>query len=97
VKMEISLQTLLLYLLRAEVIAFFLSPIVGGLLACRRTNGVRRAMTIAGVLLGALLFTYYISLRNPTKLTNIAAMDWLVAGFLGLFCFALVRAFGRLL
>ena len=91
------MDTVFLYLLRTEIVVLLIFPIVAGLVSRRKGLNLRRIMTIWGALTSAFFFTYYVSLGNPQRLSDIPIGDWFVAGLIGLFTLGFVSAFARLL
>ena len=86
----------LLYLLRLEILVVITWPIVYGLWSRRHGLNERRMILYLGALFATVMFTAYISFGQPSKLSDIPLIDWLVAGGISLLTFGFAYGFARL-
>ena len=82
-------------LINCEIAAFFILPIVLGVLLRRSAITQKQVSFTIATYFSLFSGTYYLSLGNPETLFSISPVDWSVAIALSLFCWVFVYAFTR--
>lgn len=86
----------LLILLRCEIIAFLLLPILMGLLRWRGVVITEKQMAFAiATSFSLLIASFALYIINPENLFSLTLKDWLFAIGLALFCWVFLYPFSR--